>query len=332
MDRRAFLTGAAALLAAPLAAEAQPAGKVWRVGILSTVAAADVTGANPTNPHIRVLVHRLGELGWVYGQNLVTEPRGAAGVLARFPVLAEELVRGRVDVIVATGGNPAALAAKQATSTIPIVALSADPVDAGLVPRLNRPGGNITGMNVNAGPEIYAKRLELLKEAAHGISRVGVISRAGGLGQAWHRQLRTAADTLNVALVDVQVAGPGDFTTAFATLGRERVDALLVSDAGLNFHNQRLIIDFASRQRFPAVYAFRESVEAGGFMGLGIDLPDVYRRVAGHIDKILRGAKPGDLPIEQPTKFELVINLKTAKALGLTIPPSLLLRADQVIE
>ena len=333
IDRREFIAGiTVGLLAAPLATEAQQAGKVWRIGILSTVAAADVSGANPTHAHVRVLVHRLGELGWVYGQNLVTEPRGAAGVLARFPVLAEELVRAGVDVIVTIGGNPAALAAKQATSSIPIVMLSADPVGAGIVQRLNRPGGNITGFSVNAGPEIYAKRLQLLKEAAPGISRVGVISRARGLGQPWHSQSRTAADTLNVALVDVQVASPGDFTAAFATLGRERVDALLVSDAALNFHNQRQVIDFASRQRLPAIYAFRESVEAGGLMGLGVDVLDMYRRTAGHVDKILRGAKPADLPIEQPSKFELTINLKTAKTLGLTIPPSLLLRADQVIE
>jgi len=232
-------------------------------------------------------------------------------------------------VIVTTGGNPAALAAQQATSTIPVVmALSGDPVGAGIVPRL----GNVTGMSVNAGPEIHAKRLELLKQAVARISRVGVISRAGGLGQPWHALLRTAAESLNVALVDVQVASPGDYPAAFATLSRERVDALFASDTPLNFHNQRLIIDFPAKQRLPAVYAGRESVEAGGFMGYGVDVLDVYRRAAGYVDRILRGTKPADLPVEQPTRFELVINLKTAKALGLTIPQSILIRADQVIE
>jgi putative tryptophan/tyrosine transport system substrate-binding protein len=327
----AFL--ALAFLAAPLTAEAQQPGKVWRIGILSTLTAGDISGADPPHPHIRMLVQRLRELGWVYGQNLVTEPRGAGGQLARFPALAEELVRARVDVIVTTGGNPAALAAKQATSTIPVVmALSADPVGAGLVPHLARPGGNITGMSGSAGPEIYTKRLELLKETAPGVSRVGVMSRAGGQRQPWHGLLHTAAGTLNVALVTVGVASPGDFPAAFATLERERVDALLVSDATLNFHHHRRIVDFASKERLPAVYAFREAVEAGGLMGLGIDILDMYRRAAGYVDRILRGAKPGDLPIEQPTKFELVINLKTAKALGLTIPPSVLARADEVIQ
>ena len=187
-------------------------------------------------------------------------------------------------------------------------------------------------MSGSAGPEIYTKRLELLKEAAPGVSRVGVISRAGGQRQPWHGLLHTAAGTLNVALVNVGVGTPGDFPTAFATSERERVDALLVSDATLNFHHHRLIIDFASKKRLAAVYAFREAVEAGGLMGLGVDILDMYRRAAGYVDRILRGARPGDLPIEQPTKFELVINLKTAKALGLTIPPSVLARADEVIQ
>jgi putative tryptophan/tyrosine transport system substrate-binding protein len=334
MDRRRFLlTLLAGTLAAPLAAGAQQAVRVYRIGVLSTIAVTDISGPNPTNPHMRTLLQRLGELGWVYGQNLITEPRGADGKLERFPALAGELVRAGVDVIVTVGGNPAALAAKQATSAIPVVmASSADPVGTGIVPHLARPGGNITGMTVDAGPEIYMKRLELLKSAAPGVSRVGVISRAGGMGQPWHRLLRTSADALNVALVDVQVASPEDFPAAFAILRRERVDALLVSDASLNYHHRRLITDFASSHRLPTVYAFREAVETGGLMGLGVDILDVYRRAAGYVDKILRGASPADLPVEQPTKFELVINLKTAKALGLTIPPSLLAQADQVIE
>ena len=333
MGRRAFVAGSLAFLAVPLAAEAQPAGKVYRVGILTTVAAEQASGPTPSHPHVRALVQRLGELGWVYGRTLVTEPRGADGKLDRFPALAEELVRAGVDVIVTAGGNPAALAAQRASSTIAIVmATSGDPVGVGLVSSLARPGGNITGMSFDAGPDIYGKRLALLREAAPKITRLGVISRQGGQRQPWHKVLTTAAENVRVALIHAPVRETSDYATAFATLTRERVDALLSSDTPLNRHNQQLIIDFAAGQRLPTIYAFRESVEAGGLLAYGVDVVAIYRRAGEYVDRVLRGTRPADLPVEQPTKFELAINLKTAKTLGLTIPPSLLLRADQVIE
>jgi putative ABC transport system substrate-binding protein len=334
MNRRTFLSAlSGSLLAAPLAAEAQQVAKVYRIGILTTVAAEQVSGPTPSNPHVRALVQRLGELGWVYGRNLVTEPRGAEGKLDRFPALAEELVRTGVDVIVTAGGNPAALAAQRTTSTIAVVmATSGDPVGAGLVSSLARPGGNITGMSVDAGPEIYAKRLALLREAAPGITRIGVISRRGGQEQRWHKVLTRAAESVRIALVHATVGATSDYPAAFATVTRERVDALLASDTSLNRHNHRLIIDFAAGQRLPTIYAFRESVEAGGLLAYGVDFVAIYRRAGEYVDRVLRGTRPADLPIEQPTKFELVINLKTAKALGLTIPPALLQQADQGIE
>jgi putative ABC transport system substrate-binding protein len=187
-------------------------------------------------------------------------------------------------------------------------------------------------MSVDAGPEIYAKRLALLREAAPGITRLGLISRRGGQGQPWHKVLTTAAQNVRIALVHATVGATSDYTAAFATLTRERVDALLASDTTLNRHNQQLIIDFAAGQRLPTIYAFRESVEAGGLLAYGVDVVVIYRRAGEYVDRVLRGTRPADLPIEQPTKFELVINMKTAKALNLTIPPSLLARADQVIE
>jgi putative ABC transport system substrate-binding protein len=329
MNRRAFLrTLSAGLLAAPLAAEAQQAGRVPRIGFLNLTSPSD----RPS--HLDAFRQRLRELGWVEGQNIVIDYRYAEGRVDRLPDLAAELVRLKVDLIVASAGTQAATAAKNATETIPIVMIYVrDPVGTGLIASLARPGGNVTGVSGSAGLELFAKQLELLKETVPKIRRVAILSNPDN---AYHqlaiREANVAARSLGVQLQLLEARGPNEFDGAFAAMAKERVGALLVlSDAIFNSHRTRLA-DLAARSRLPAAYAVRESVEAGGLMSYGPSFLDLYRRSAAYVDKILKGAKPADLPVEQPTTFELVINLKTAKALGLTIPQSLLQRADQVIE
>ena len=263
------------------------------------------------------------------------EYRDAEGKLERLPALAAELVALKVDVIVAAG-TPAALAAKQATRTLPIVfAAAADPVASGLVTSLARPGGNVTGLSILA-PELVGKCLEQLKQAVPGVSRVAVLWQPGGLGERTEKDMlkgaEVAARALGVRLQFVEARGPADFDRAFSDMTRARAGALTVLASAMFFSERRRLVDLAAKNRLPAVYPLREFVDAGGLMSYGPNLADLFRRAATYVDKILKGAKPGDLPVEQPTKFELVINLKTAKALGLTIPPSLLQRADQVIE
>jgi len=326
MNRRTFISGVTlGLLAAPLAAVAQPAGKVVRIGYLGTGGAA-------APRHREALSQGLRDLGWVEGQNLVIEWRSSEGRAERFPDLAAELVRLKVDLIVANAA-PASHAAKHATTTIPVVVIAvSDPVGQGLVASLARPAGNVTGL-ASLFPELAAKRLALLQEALPGVSRVAVLWNPANPGNVriW-KEVQVTAKTLDVTLQSREVRGPDDFKGAFAAMTKERPEALLTLDDPLIFRNQVSIVDFAARSRLPAMHAFRESVEAGGLMAYSANLPAMLRRAATYVDKILKGAKPADLPIEQPTKFELVINLKTAKALGLTIPPSLLGRADQVIE
>jgi putative ABC transport system substrate-binding protein len=327
IDRRAFIgTLAGGLLAAPLAAETQQPGKVPRVGYLSEF--------SPPPPGVRPLFFEaLRELGWVDRQNVIIEPRWAQGHFERLPDLAAELVRLRVDVIV-TGFSRGTLAAKHATSTIPIVMLSGvDPVYEGLIASLARPGGNVTGTTVEIAPETagWSKRLEVLKEAAPAIAHVTVLWTrfvVEKMATAWVTHARSTARTLGVTLQAIEIAAPKDLDAAFTSIKGNRTDALAVfTDPKHNLS----IIEFAARNRLPAIYGFRAAVAAGGLLCWGPDLV-FFRRAAEYVDKILKGAKPGDLPVEQPTKFDLVINLKTAKALGLTIPQSLLLRADQVIE
>ena len=316
------------LLAAPLAADAQQAGKVPRIGFLG------VTSPSDRPSHLDAFRQRLRELGWVEGQNIVIDYRYAEGRVDRLPDLAAELVRLKVDLIVASAGTQVATAAKNATETIPIVMIYVrDPVGTGLIASLARPGGNVTGVSGSAGLEVFAKQLELLKETVPKIRRVAILSNPDN---AYHqlaiREVNVAAQSLGVQLQLLEARGPNEFDGAFAAMATERVGALLVlSDAIFNSHRTRLA-DLAARSRLPAAYGTRESLEAGGLMSYGPSFLDLYRRSAAYVDKILKGAKPADLPVEQPTKFELVINLKTAKALGLTIPPSLLQRADQVIE
>ena len=328
MRRIGLVLLAVSLVLAPLAADAQQAGKAPRIGILSLTSPSD-------RPFLLdAFRQRLRELGWVEGQNIVIDYRYAEDRVDRLPDLAAELVRLKVDLIVASAGTQVATAAKNATETIPIVMIFVrDPVGTGLIASLARPGGNVTGVSGYAGLEIVAKQLELLKETVPKIRRVAILSNpANAYHQLAIREANVAARSLGVQLQLLEARGPNEFDGAFAAMAKERVGALLVlSDAMLNSHRTRLA-DLAARSRLPAAYGVRESVEAGGLMSYGPSFLDLYRRSAAYVDKILKGAKPADLPVEQPTKFELVFNLKTAKALGLTIPQSLLQRADQVIE
>src|SRR6266446_522623 len=315
------------ILAGALAADAQQAGKVPRIGFLG------VTSPSDRPSHLDAFRQRLRELGWVEGQNIVIDYRYAEGRVDRLPDLAAELVRLKVDLIV-SGGTQGVTTAKNATETIPIVMIAVrDPVGTGLIASLARPGGNVTGVSGYAGLEIVAKQLELLKETVPKIRRVAILSNpANAYHQLAIREVNVAARSLGVRLQLLEARGPNEFDGAFAAMAKERVGALLVlSDAMLSSHRTRLA-DLAARSRLPAAYGVRESVEAGGLMSYGPSFLDLYRRSAAYVDKILKGAKPADLPVEQPTKFELVINLKTAKALGLTIPQRLLMRADQVID
>jgi ABC-type uncharacterized transport system substrate-binding protein len=273
--------------------------------------------------------------GYVEGHNLVIEYRSAEGNPERLPALAAELVALKVDVIV-SGTVVAVLPAKQATRTIPIVFTAvADPITSGLVTSLARPGGNVTGLSVLA-PELIGKRLELLTQAVPAVSRVSVLWEPSGLGERTDKDLlkraEVAGQALGVRLQFVEARGPADFDRAFSDMTRARAGALTVLPSGMFFNERRRVVDLAAKKRLPAVYPWKEGADAGGLMAYGPSIADLYRRAATYVDKILKGAKPADLPIEQPTKFELVINLRTAKALGLQIPQSLLLRADQVLE
>jgi putative ABC transport system substrate-binding protein len=329
IDRRAFIgTLAGGLLAAPLAAEAQQATKVPRIGYLVTSLAV--------SPHPQEAFRQgLRDLGYVEGRNVVIEYRDAEGKPERFPAVAAELVALKVDVIVA-GPTLAALAAKQATKTIPIVfANAADPVASGLVTSLARPGGNVTGLSMLA-PELVGKCLELLTQAVPRVSRIAVLWQPGSSGERTEKDMLKEADVaaraLGVRLQFVEARGPADFDRAFSDMTRARAGALAVLPSSMLFNERRRLVDLAAKNRLPTVFPYREGADAGGLMSYGANFTDLYRRAATYVDKILKGAKPADLPVEQPTKFELVINFKTAKALGLTIPQSLLGRADEVIQ
>ena len=325
MRRREFilLIGSTAV-AWPLAARAQQGGKKYIIGRFGAGSAAE--------PIIDVLTEALRELGWVEGENVVFERRYAENRLERLPELAADLVRLKVDVIVATG-TLAPLAAKRATSTIPIVMTAAgDPLGTGLVDSLARPGGNITGMSLMV-PELGGKRLELLKELLPRLARVAVLwNAANPYSPLVFKQVQAAGSILGIEVQSLEVRDPGDFDGAFETVRRQHPDALMTVDDTLTINHRKRIADFAVGQLLPTLQGFREFVTAGALMSYGANVIDLARRAAGYVDKILKGAKPADLPVQQPTKFELVINLKTAKALGITIPPSLLARADEVIE
>src|ERR1700687_4177043 len=332
MNRRDFVVAVVALLAlgvaaAPLAAEAQQAGKVYRVGYLSTPTRESVEHG------LEAFLRKLRGLGWVEAQTRTIDYRWAEGNVERLPDLAADLVRRKVDVIIAPAGS-AALAAKNATSSIPIVMIfPSDPVETGLVASLSRPRGNITGTTFTAGPEIFGTQLQILKEAIPHASRVAILSNPADSSFALQvRDVEATARSLRIRLQHVEARGPEEFDRAFAAMARERADALLVGGTSTFLAHRTRLAELALKGRLPTMYSFRESVEAGGLMAYAVNMADFVGRAAVYVDKILKGAKPADLPVEQPTRFELVINLKTAKALGLTIPQSLLLRADEGIQ
>jgi putative ABC transport system substrate-binding protein len=322
--RLATLTGG--LLATPLAAEAQRAGKVYRIGFLG-----NSTPALEAN-----LVGRfregLRDLDYVEGLNVLIEYRWAEGHYERFPALITELIALKLEVIV-TAGTPASLAVKKATTSIPLVMVAVgDPVATGLVASLARPGGNITGLT-SIAEEMEGKRLELLREVAPKVSHIAVLWNAGSPIQViQEREMQAAIRVVGMKILSLGVRTAEQIEDAFATMVRERPGALFVLADRLFLHHRTRIMDFAAQHRLPGVHAYRELVEAGGLMSFGPSYAGMHRRAAYFVDRILRGAKPADLPVERPSKFDLVINLKTAKALGLTIPPSLLQRADHVIE
>ena len=329
MMRRRHLIGAAGLCAAWGRAVAQPARKLHRIGIIvSQFKAVDIAGPQTQSPAVNALLAGLRELGYVYGEHFVTVPRSSEGKPERFPVLAAELVAAQVDVIVAPG--PALPPLKQATSTIPIVMTgSGDPVAQGFVQSLARPGGNITGMTLQS-LDTVGKRLELLGELVRPTGPIAVLWDRYNL-LLW-QEAQAVAQVRGWTLLSLEVGDAGELDAAFAKAGAARASALLVLNSGLLDRQAARIAALAAARRLPAMYGLRTYAESGGLMAYGPNLDDNWRRAAVFVDKILKGAKPGDLPVEQPTRFELVINLKAAKAIGLTVPQALLLRADEVIQ
>jgi putative ABC transport system substrate-binding protein len=316
---------AGGLLAAPLAVEAQRA-RVYRIGFISSASSAAMAARD------EAFRQGLRALGYVVGQNITIEYRWADGKSERLPGFAAELVNLKLDVIV-THGVVATRAVKQASTTIPIVIAAADdPLATGLVPSLARPGGNITGLSIIT-PDLTGKRLELLKEILPGGTRVAVLWNSDNpISEPELRKAEAAARSLGLQLQSIGVRDPREFASAFSSMKTERAGALFLLSDAMFFGQRKEIVDLAASNRLPLVAHLREFADAGGLMAYGPNVVDLHRRAATYVDKILKGANPGDLPVEQPTKFELVINLKTAKALGLTIPQSLLQRADQVIE
>jgi ABC-type uncharacterized transport system substrate-binding protein len=317
------VAGLAAVMAAPLRAAAQPVSKVPRVGVLAN-------GSATTSPPVDAFRRGLRDFGYVEGQNILLEIRWAEGRFERLPELVIELVRWKPDVLV-TAGPYGLQAARRATTTIPIVMISCDPAET-MVERIARPSGHITGVTCMSS-DLTPKRLQLLKEAVPSIQRVAVLYNPFDPNKAEEvRGMQTAAPALKISVVPVEAQEAGAFEDAIAGAVRAQADALFVLPDPLTLLSRRAIANLAAKHRLPAMYGFREFVDAGGLMSYGTMQTDLHRRAAAHVDKLIRGANPADVPVEQATRFELVINLRTAKALGLTISPSLLARADQVIE
>jgi len=337
MKRRALLTAIAVAAALPRIALAQRAGKLPVVGfVASTASPAELRGPEHYGPFLRAFLLGLRERGWEEGRNLQVELHTAEGKLERARAIFADLAARKVDVIYTSGSigvvqMPAE--ALRATKTIPIVFVGggADPASSGLVSSLARPGGSVTGLTLSLGLEFSLKRLELLKELAPAIKRVAYLGPRQDFDKSIDR-LRAGIDTLGLVMILAAADKAEDYEAAFATARRERADAMFVSNVPLNRMHTERIVALAAKHRLPAEYFFRESVEAGGLLAYGVDLLDLAKRSAGYVDRILRGAKPSDLPVEQPSKFSLAINLKTAKALALTIPQSVLLRVDRVVE
>jgi putative ABC transport system substrate-binding protein len=329
MRRREVIAGlAGGAVATSRGVRAQQARRLPVIGFLAASLLSTI------KPRVEAFRHGLRDLGYVEQQNVVVEWRSAEGQMDRLPALAGELVRLEVDVIVAAGGDSPALAAKQATQAIPIVMVNVgDPVGTGLVSSLARPGGNITGLSTTAGPAIYGKKLALLKEAIPSLSRVAFLSNPGNsFSVVAENEAKAAAGALGITLHTVEVGRPDQLEGAFAEAMGVGAGALLAVQDPMFFTHRVRLADLGIKNRLPTIYGNLEHVEAGGFMAYTSNRLDLFRRAAGYVDRILKGARPADLPVEQPTKFELAVNLKTAKALGLEVPPSLLARADEVIE
>jgi len=316
---------ALAIISAPLPVEAQQAGRPPRIGVLCLTPCQELA--------VGAFRRALRELGYVEGRTLVFEYRDAEWKVERLPALAGDLVQSKVDVIFTPWGTAAALAAKRATTTIPVVIGAAgDPVRAGIVASLSKPGGNVTGVS-SLALELEGKRLELAKEVVPKVSRVGIFWNPESTYSALaFKEVEAAARALGVRLHAVRLTGPSDLDTAFATLKRDRVEALVLHGYVATLQNRRAIIAFAAANRLPTIYPSREYVDEGGLLSYGANVADVSRRAAHYVDRILNGAKPADLPVEQATTVELVVNVKTARALGIAIAPSVLLRAEQVVE
>jgi putative tryptophan/tyrosine transport system substrate-binding protein len=318
---------AVGLVLSPLAAEGQQGGKTVRIGLL------DFASPDPARvTWWTAFRERLRELGYVEGQNIAFEPRWGNGHVSGLPSLAAELLRTRVDILV-TAGSEAALAAKRATGSIPIVMTTGvDPVGLGLVASLARPGGNVTGVT-SIQSELAGKRVEILKECIPRAGRIAILWDSGNHGSALvEHDAKSAATSMGIAVQSIAVRSPSEFDAAFAAMKRARAEAVILVASPPFIGDRRRIADLALTHRLPMMVGAKEYAEAGGLLSYATDYPDLFRQAATYVDKIFKGAKPADLPVEQPTKFELVINLKTAKALGLTIPPSVLGRADQIIE
>jgi putative ABC transport system substrate-binding protein len=329
MNRRQFALRLALGVLPVLLADAPALGNVFRVGI---IAVTPVTGivSDPTHPFNVGFRREMRDRGYVEGQNLILELRSVDGKMERASEVAAELVRLNVDVIV-TATPAMTREAQRVTATVPIVMFSRAPVEEGLVVSLARPGGNITGLTNDTGPDLQGKLLELLREGVPKLRRVAYLGPRAEWDGPGGMSARAAAGALGLALL-IAEPSPNDYRRAFDLIARERPDAVIVSQDATHFPHRRLIAEFAARNRLPSMGPYREFVEVGGLMSYGHDSRDIYRRIAIYVDTILKGTKPADLPIQQPTKFELVVNLKTAKGLGLTIPQSLLLRADKIIE
>ena len=323
MNRRDTVLAILAFVVAPLSAKAQQTGKVWRIGSLALTSGP--------NENIEAFREGLRSFGYVEGRNLVIEYRWAAGKNERLPELAAELVRLKVDVIVAGATSPVT-AAKLATRTIPIVMPApSDPLGSGLVASLARPGGNVTGMSMQS-THLAGKPLQLARELVPETTRGAVLTDTGRTGELFVKQLQAAAKKMGITVVNHRLSQAAELAGAFAAMQRERVQALIVPRNTFSFENRERVVALAAQYRLPVIYGSRDLMEVDGLMSYGPSLSAMYRYAASYVDRIFKGAKPADLPVEQPTKFEMIINLKNAKALGLTIPQTLLLQADEVIK
>jgi putative tryptophan/tyrosine transport system substrate-binding protein len=333
MRRREFITLLGGVTAWPLATRAQQSARQQRMAMFHPAIPPALLTETGGGSAWRAFFGELRRLGYVEGENLIIDRYSAEGRHERYAEVAREIVSRNPDVIV-TGTNPVVTVFKAATSTIPVVAFMLDPLQAGLITNLNRPGGNLTGITLDAGIEIWGKRLEILKEAIPSTTKAVFLGMRGGWEGTSGQVLQDAASQLGISLVFIlpQEGKPAEIERIFAAIEEQRPDAVLVSGEGDLYANRQLIAELAQKKRLPTICPYRDYVEAGALMGYALDLPELFRRMADDVHKILKGAKPGDIPIYQATKFELLINLKTARAFALTLPPTLLARADEVIE